>query len=422
VPSSHRLVHGGAVVAVALVTLLAGAVVTLSLNVSNSIPWETPHHHVLTYAWIGAGLVLAAALLAIQQAMRWRWIALWALLPTAAFLYLAHDDPPYALPDLGPRAESDDPGYRCLMWFGQGSPYSRLEELEGVGSNADDAVRLPPEPAAWADYVRQNREQIVRAWNGLSLSLEWADHMAEEPPRGVWRQRADDPTLEPWAIRRLVFVTNAHAFMLAAGGEPDQGLEALLPLIRAMQNLQRTGPLLSTGLVAAASLQATLVDAQVILLTGSVSPELRGRLRETLEGAPAVPDVLHAIFGGEIEYAASVLDQYETESSRPLGPDSRIEPWIGTGISLAGRLVFTPHHTLRMVAETLRAEEALAMSRAYDRLDRWHPPSADWQDEVKNPVGRLLSTLIVGAPRREVQRIWDVEDLRLSLLKQLSEG
>lgn len=421
-PSSHRLVHGGVVVVVALATLLAGAVVTLSLNVSNSVPWETPHRHVLAFAWVGCGVVVAASVWAILVSLRLRWIGLWALLPTAAFLYLAQDDPSYALPDLGPRAESDDPGYRCLMWFGRGSPYSRLDELEGVGSGADDAVRLPPEPATWADYIRQNRQQIVRAWEGLSLALEWADHLAEEPPRGVWRQRAEDPILEGWAIRRLILVANAHAFMLAAEGEPDQGLETLLPLIRAMQNLQRTGPMLATGLVAAASLQATLVDAQIILLSGTVSAEMKGRLREALAAAPAVPDLLHTIFGGEIEYAASILDQYESESASPLGPDSRVAPWIATGVSLAGRLAFTPHHTLRVVAETLRAEERLAVNRAYDRLDRWEPPSARWQDQLKNPVGRLLLTLLVSAPRREVQRIWDVEDLRLTLLRQLSEG
>jgi energy-converting hydrogenase Eha subunit A/Ni,Fe-hydrogenase III small subunit len=422
VRTSHRLVHAGAVVVVALASLLAGAVVALSLNASKSIPWETPHRHVALCAAIVSGAVLCLALLAIMRNVSWRWIALASLAPMGVFLFLAHDDPPYALPDLGPRAESDDPGYRCLMWFGRGSSTSRLDELYGLGSDADDEVRLPPDPATWADYVREHQAEIVRAWEGLSLGLEWADHLAQEPPQGVWRHRVDDPALDLKAIRRLVFVVNAHAFMLAAGGETNQGLETLLPVIRAMLNLQRTGPLLTTGLVAAASLQATLLDAQVILLTGPVTPEMRGRLREALEGAPAVPDVLHTIFGGEIEYAASVLDQYESESASPLGPDSTIEPWIGTGLSLAGRLVFNPHHTLRVVAATLRAEEALAVNREYDRLDRWQPPAASWWEQVKNPVGRILTTMIVSAPRKEVQRIWDVEDLRVAVLKQLAEG
>jgi hypothetical protein len=422
VRASHRLFHGAAVVAVALATLLAGAIIALSLNVSNTIPWETPHRNILVYAVIGSGAVLCLALLAILRHLRSRWIILAALVPTALFIFLAHDESPYALPDLGQRAEGDDPGYRSLMWFGKGSPYSRLDEMLGLESNADDEVRLPPEPATWADYVRDHRTEIVRAWSGLSLGMEWADRMAEEPPHGVWRHRVEDPSLEFRAIRRLVLVTNAHAFMLAAGGEPDQGLETLIPVIRAMHNLQRTGPLLTTALVAAASLQATFVDAQVILLTATVSPEARGKLRAALEEAPAVPDVLHTIFGGEIEYAASVLDQYETESATPLGPDSRIDPWIGTGISLAGRLVFNRNHTLRVIADTIRAEEALAVTREYDRLDRWHPPPTPWPEQVKNPVGRLLTTMIVSAPRREVQRIWDVEDLRLNLLKQLSEG
>jgi hypothetical protein len=230
-----------------------------------------------------------------------------------------------------------------------------------------------------------------------------------------------DPLLEFRAIRRLIFVANAHAFLLALDNEPDLGLESLIPVIRAMHNLQRTGPQLMNGMVAAASLQATFVNAEVILSTGGVSPATRSKLREALESAPPIADVMHNIFGGEIEYAASVLDQYEAESAGTIANDARINPWIGTGMSLAGRLVFNRNHTLRVVADTIREAEALALAREYDRLDKWQPPHTRWDEQLKNPVGRILGAMIISAPGKEIQRIWEDEDLRLDLLKQLGE-
>jgi hypothetical protein len=419
--ASGRLFHGVAVIAVTFATLLAGSVVALSLNVSNSVPWETPHRNILLYAAIGLAAVLALALLAIIRHASWSWITLAALVPTALFVYLVHDDRPYAMPDLGLRAESDDPGYRTLMWFGRGSPFSRLDEMAGLDAGSSDEVRLPQVPVMWATYVRDHRVAIERAWDDLSLGLEWTERLAQEPPRGVWRHRVGDPLLEFRAIRRLVFVANAHAFLLAVDNEPDLALETLIPVIRAMHNLQRTGPQLVNGMVAAASLQATFVDAEVILSTGGVSPGTRAKLREALESAPPISDVMHNIFGGEIEYAASVLDQYEAESAGALAGDPRIDPWIGTGMSLAGRLVFNRNHTLRNVADTIRQAEALALARNYDRLDQWRPPQTGWNEQIKNPVGRLLGAMIISAPGKEIQRIWEDEDLRLDLLKQLGE-
>ncbi len=417
----RRIFHGAAVIAVTFATLVAGSVVALSLNVSNSVPWETPHRNILMYAAIGLATVLALGLLAIIRQAAWSWITLAALLPTALFIYLVHDENPYAMPDLGLRAESDDPGYRTLMWFGRGSPYSRLDEMAGFDAGGSDEVRLPPDPQMWAAYARDHRVAIERAWDDLSLGLEWTERLAQEPPHGVWRHRVGDPLLEFRAIRRLIFVANAHAFLLALNNEPDLGLETLIPVVRAMHNLQRTGPQLMNGMVAAASLQATFVNAEVILSTGGVTPATRAKLREALESAPPIADVMHNIFGGEIEYAASVLDQYEAESAGTLADDSRIDPWIGTGMSLAGRLVFNRNHTLRVVADTIHEAEALAVAREYDRLDKWQPPRTRWDEQMKNPVGRLLGAMIITAPGKEIQRIWEDEDLRLDLLKQLGE-
>ncbi len=419
--ASRRLFHGAAVIAVAFATLLAGSVVALSLNVSNSVPWETPHRNMLLYASIGLAAVLGLALLAIIRHAAWSWITLAALIPTALFVYLVHDESPCAMPDLGLRAENDDPGYRTLMWFGRGSPYSRLDEMAGLDAGGPDEVRLPPDPLMWAVYARAHRVAIEKAWDDLSLGLEWTDRLAQEPPLGVWRHRVGDPLLEPRAIRRLVFVANAHAFLLALENEPDLGLETLIPVVRAMHNLQRTGPELMDGMVAAASLQATFVNAEVILSTGGVSPATRAKLRDALESAPPIADVMHNIFGGEIEYAASVLDQYENESAGDIAGDSRIDPWISTGMSFAGRLVFNRNRTLRVVADTIREAEALAVAREYDRLDKWQPPKTRWDDQIKNPVGRLLGAMIISAPGKEIQRIWEDEDLRLDLLKQLGE-
>lgn len=420
--ASHRLLHGFAVVAVALAMLLGGAVVAVSLNVSNSVPWETPHRNILWFAAVGLGLLLCLTIVAIVRRVAWGWIVLASMLPAALFVFLAHDEGPFELPDLGPRVGSDDPGYRAIMWFGKGSPYSRLDELDGMESKPiDDELRLPQDPALWVDYVLSRKDSIERAWSDLSLCLEWAERLAENPPLGVWHHRVGDPLLEFRAIRRLVFVANAHAYLLAVENEPDLGLRTLIPVIRAMHNLQRTGPLLLNGMVAASSLQATLLNAQAILIQRGVSNGVRAELREALESAPPIASVMHNIFGGEIEYAASVLDQFEAESAAAPGISTDIDPWIGTGISLAGRLVFNRNRTLRVVTSTMEGAEALAVARKFDGLEEWRPPGTRWSQQLRNPVGRLLDVMIIAAPAKGIRRIWEDEDLRLTLLRQLGQ-
>src|ERR1700685_69095 len=155
--ASPRLFHGAAVIAVTFANVVAGSVIALSLNVSNSVPWETPHRNIVLYAAIGLAAVLALALLAIIRHAAWSWITLAALVPTVLFVYLVHDESPYAMPDLGLRAESDDPGYRTLMWFGRGSPYSRLDEMAELDAGGSDEVRLPPDPQMWGGYAPDPR-------------------------------------------------------------------------------------------------------------------------------------------------------------------------------------------------------------------------------------------------------------------------
>jgi hypothetical protein len=65
--------------------------------------------------------------------------------------------------------------------------------------------------------------------------------------------------------------------------------------------------------------------------------------------------------------------------------------------------------------------EALAVSRKFHELDRWRPGSTSWTQQLKNPVGRWIDAILIPVFAKGVHMIWDAEDWRLTLLKQLKQ-
>ena len=243
--------------------------------------------------------------------------------------------------------------------------------------------------------------------------------MAEHPPLGVWRQKLADPVLDFRPVRQLCNVTSAHAYLLAVEEEPDRGLEELIPVIRAMNNIQRTGPLLLHEMIAAVALEISFRGAQSILDLGPTSEKVRAELREALEGAPPASHVMVNMFGGEIEHASGVLDQ-AAAGSEPIGSAAKgVAHWVDIRMPFAGPLIFNRNRTLRNYAESVQDAEALALARKLDELDKWRPRRARWTQQLRNPVGRLVNAMMIPAFVKPVHYYWREEDLRVALLRRL---
>ena len=419
---------------VTLGALLGGSIMWLSLFVSKFVPWEVPHPRLIESFPIGFAVIVMLAVLAIVRRVAWKWIAFSSFVPLAFLAFLANDAPPFELPDLGPRVVSDDPGYQTMMWFGIGSPYSRLDELRGLDNEI--AEQLPKDRAIWGEYVQAHKDSIEAAWSKLSLCREWAARIAEHPPRGVWHQVAEGPHLDYRPIRRLAYVTNAHAYLLASEGEATLGIEALVPELRAMYNLQRTGPTLVNGMIVAVSLKLDLAVAQAILDRAATSNRARAALRDALESAPKITDVMNNVFGGEIELSNSVVDGIGARWGVPStsGPGAflntaatsisydRFGRWVNAGTNVAGPFVFNRISTVQVYAGSMQELEALAVAKKFKELDGWNPHGTPWVQQLKNPVGRWIDAALIPAYERGIHGIWDAEELRIALLKRLREA
>lgn len=140
-------------------------------------------------------VVLILAGCAIFWYVRWRWISIVGALVLGGLGCLAYDPSPVPQADLGPRVGTDDLGYQTIMWMAESSPYSRIAETGILNSNAITTFLLPVNGDDWEEFVRKNRELIVRAWNEDKLGRAWIDAINANPPRGVWPQGFNAPII-----------------------------------------------------------------------------------------------------------------------------------------------------------------------------------------------------------------------------------
>jgi hypothetical protein len=420
-----QALHALLVIAIASATFLAGVIITFSQVVSVFVLREVPRKSGLDItAYASWPLVLVAlTVLAIRWQVAWKWTFVGAVIPVALLAFLVHDGRRVDLPDMGPRSSRDDAGYRVVMWFGKGSPYSRVGEAAVLDTKeAEDRVRLPEDAATWTQFVSSHRNAIEAAWNDFPLGQEWAQRVAQNPPQGVWPGGATDPPLDFHPIRRLMVVTNAHAYLLAVDGTPDRGLQELMPVIQSMYVVQRTGPLLLNQMIATVVLKDNYAVARAILKQKSASEKSRSSLRELLEAAPRFAQKMHNAFAGEAEFASGILDQAKS-GLEPLNREiEKFRHGVGLGMRVAGPLVLNRNNSIRYYMLSMREVEAFAVARNLDALDKWKPPSPPWPQQLKNPMGRLVDSMLIPAFAKAVHGFWSEEDGRVDLLKQLDDA
>ena len=416
----QRFTHGLVVVMIGVAALLALAVGSVSLAIAQFVPGEP----VLPTAWVGVPIVfvpaiIAAGAYAITRRLRWCWLGFAALPIAAALVFLSIDDnAPPALPDLGPRVGVEDPGYRCLMWLSEESPYSRLTET-GAPSLAPDRPRLPKEPADWAQYVARNQAAIEQAVKENSLGQEWIAQVGERPPGGICPLADLDQILSFRAIRNTTEPLLALAYARALAGRRDEAVRMTLPVVRAMQNLQRTTANLVHAMIAQVVLKKCYAVIGETLRLGPLDAATNQQLSRAIGAAPPVRQLFRNAFLGEADFARLAFTRLRRGAHDfPISLSAAQNRRLEQAIRFGGPLVLHPNRTERQLQSVYAQMCAAAESRNCDTLDTWLP---DWGNEsqARNPVGRLLAAMIVPAFAKLTKEIWKAEDLRRELLAEV---
>ena len=426
----QRVLHALAVVATVYAGLLATGVFAVSILVEKFMAVQAERNSgdpsPLLNALLGvAVLIVIAGICGVVFRVSWKWFAGAWLVFGSALGYLAYDPNPVTQSDLGPRVGGDDSGYRAIMWLSEKSPHSQLAEAGVLLSDEVNALTLPTKTEAWAEYVSKNREAIVRAWESDKLGREWVDAINKNPPAGVWPQALYDPIIAYKPVRALCYIRILYAYALASEGRCDQAVEILVPLIKTTNHLTRTSGNLVHEMIAVVVAKLAYRAAGEILKMGVVSNESRVKLAKVLRGAPPIELVCRHAFLGEHDSLRSALDSLDGKKISAMKQAMGVSGWgdrlLDVFLKTGGRwVVYNRNRTERMGVEALSEITKFAETRDLEGLEKWNP-SWNRSVEKRNPVGPLLVSMWLPAVNKVVVNLWQAEDLRLDLLKQLEK-
>lgn len=421
-----RVLHGLAVVAtgvglyalIMIVAMLVCLRLTLESTMANldegnmNVGWML---YLANGSWFLMAGLLGLGVFAIIRRASWKIILPVSAATLAGLLYLRWDGDEPPRPDLGPRVTEADRGYQIVMWMSQDSPHSRLAE----GGVLDDAeiktLRLPPETGEWPAHLRAHRGEIMRAWEQDRLGREWIDAINGCPPAGVWTQGMKSPMIKFAPVRLSMFVRTARAYGLALDGKRDEAIESLLPMISAWHHFQRMGPALMNQMIAQVMLKQCYRVAGEVLRMGEVGREIKMKFAIVLRQAPVEAVFRNALLG-EYDWLADSVDKGLAAAGQK--QQAQVEQhwthWI------APNVVSSANQTKRELLRTLERPCELAVRRDMTGLEKLgKKPMPKWY--LKNPVGMMLVNMATLAYTKVVAQIWEIDDLRLDLLKQLEK-
>jgi len=424
----QRVLHAVAVIVIGLAALFASTIAALSMFVSKYLElMATKQMSEAGKGWIALPLTLlplvcSGCFFAIRREIKWRWVVLAGLVVAAALGYFAYDTPQVPLADLGPRVSDDDIGYRTFMWMAEKSPYSRLSEPGIVNAEEAKALALPAKSENWAKFVQENRGLIMQAWTADKMGREWIDAINATPPKGVWPQGNSPSFVAFQPVRATCYIRMAYAYTVALEGRRDEAMAVLIPMIGAMHHYERTGDCLLNETIASVVLKRSYVVAAEIMKLGALSEDTRKILGEVLRTAPTIRQVIRHAFLGEQDFIRGTLDSINNMSmfsTKP--PTSWAERWLKFFLATGGKwVIFNRNRTEQMGLDAMTEVLGFAEARNIDAVKQW-VPECFRSAEKRNPVGLLIISMILPGVIKPTEGIWQAEDQRLELLRQLEK-
>jgi len=178
------------------------------------------------------------------------------------------------------------------------------------------------------------------------------------------------------------------------------------------------------GMIACVALKQGYSTISEILKMGEVTAETKAMLVKTLCAAPPIKQSIRNAIMGEQEVVRGALDVIKETAGLPSEEEEK-----GSGRTFAKTVsrravrlgyvfMFNRNLTEREDVSRLCNACVLAEARQIAELDRFSKTkSSPWR--LKNAIGMKLAELSTPTYAKAVENLWQAEDQRLGLLKQL---
>lgn len=346
-----------------------------------------------------------------------------AMLCTGILVFLGSDDSQRTpAPDFGPIATADAPESCAYLKMAKGT-HGNITTMVAIPQKFSELF-IATKPADFDTFLTENRDRIIAEWNADTVGQAWLEEMAKLPiePRAIVHTTVDSPIIAFSPFRAIASHRLAYALVMSQNGRDEEASEHLRILLRASYALKRIGVGAVDQMVAVV-MEKKVYEAIIYVTDRArstfVSPQWTALLRE-LESAPKMEFVAERTILGDAQTLRDITDRISrgTLPGDPFAASKRTKELL----PFFARFVIHPKRMEREILEYDREISALVAARKLDdaiAAEERFIGKVGGITSLRNPGGRKLAALAAPAFHKVGKVLWEAEDSRLALIKQL---
>lgn len=343
------------------------------------------------------------------------------ILCSSLLAFLALDDLHRAPePDFGPVAAPGSPERRAYMQMASGTPES-ISATIPLPQNPKDLFMLA-KPEEWDALLTGHREQVLQEWETDTLGRKWLKDLATLPPdaAAIEHRRIDGPLLAFQPVRAITSRHLAYVCLLAKDGRTEESAEHLQTILRACYALERIGVGPVDEMIAVVIEKKVYAAIRYLCDHGSLTAASATSLAQVLETAPGIEFIAKRSILGDLQPQRDITDRALTNAF--WSNFSSSQKVFRKALPALSTFVLHPY---RMERERIQVHTQMATFIAARQLDAAQAVSDDFVGRsrsvtsLRNPGGRKLAAMATPSIQKLGKNLWETEDARLALIKQL---
>lgn len=373
---------------------------------------------------VAVGLPLGSLIYGRRKGwLRWpQFAALWSLV-IATGVYLSWDEPtvtrPLTMDELSPPLPGDQATFQMVMRYAKNTPTANAVTApkSGVPAATSDIARAPDK---WAQFLKTNRAAIEADWEKLAPVRAWWDELATQPRLGdLTVPHPSAPIMAFQPVRAYSQLASAMASLQALDGKGDEAMATVTKLYSVARKLEPSSRTLVRTMIAKVMQRMAMNTATFVLDRSTVSPAARAAFVAELTAATNGPAGARRLILIEYTFFQPYLSLFIEGAPVTEEKEERV---LQKFLRLNGHLVINPNATQNLVGDRYYQLAALAEQRRMGELEVNKAAfNTDFTTgyHVKNIGGRLFASMTMPALSKVTQSYWEIDDLRLTLLKRL---
>ena len=419
----QRVLHAGVVLAVVAMAFLVAIAVLVAWALV-MLP-ETRIYVEWAMALVFV-LLLGAFVFGVWTRCSYRLLLPMGVLLALGLTWLAHDEPDGFIPRVpGPFGSPDSKGFQILVWMAKASSSSRISD-RNQGNLLTTDLKLPAKQADWSTYTNAHRGEILAAWEKDKVGREWINSLITSAPSGLVPDKIKDTLLSYSIVREVFEIRMLKAQLLFAENNVDEAAGITEQTIQAIEKLSRGGGTLVNEMIAAVLLRRSCETLSYFVDAHGFSAATKHRLVAALRGFRGGGELLKRTFDAERLYAYQTVVEMKDRSSSPFAELTGFHPLFSRIIlsSFVTRFLYNPKLAEQQYDRFLEQIGQLAEARKFNESSPLFRSAKDERlpsFEIKDPLGRMMAVMSVPAFEKVAEHFWQIDDLRLALIKRLEE-